>query len=69
MNYTAENVCKWALENRESFIRWLRPHGGKSLLLNNELQKGPALFLFFPFDPLADSQPLVEEVSDTLKCV
>ncbi|XP_077172234.1 thioredoxin domain-containing protein 11 [Paroedura picta] len=63
MNYTAENVCRWALENQESFLRWLRPHGGKSLLMNNELQKGPALFLFLPFDPLADSQPLVDEIS------
>ncbi|XP_061456224.1 thioredoxin domain-containing protein 11 isoform X2 [Rhineura floridana] len=64
MNYTAENVWKWALENRETFIRWLRPHGGKSLLLNNELKKGPALFLFLPFDPLADSHPLVDEISE-----
>ncbi|CAI5791990.1 domain-containing 11 isoform X1 [Podarcis lilfordi] len=64
MNYTAENVWKWALENRETFIRWLRPHGGKSLLLNNELKKGPALFLFLPFDPLAESHPLVDEISE-----
>ncbi|XP_062820666.1 thioredoxin domain-containing protein 11 [Anolis carolinensis] len=64
MNYTAENVWKWALENGESLVRWLRPHGGKSLLLSNELKKGPALFLFLPFDPLAEHQPLVEEVSE-----
>lgn len=63
MNYTAENVCRWALENRELFLRWLRPHGGKSLLLHQELKKGPALFLFLPFDPLAESQPRVQEVS------
>nr|XP_056722340.1 thioredoxin domain-containing protein 11 [Euleptes europaea] len=63
MNYTAENICRWALENQETFVRWLRPHGGKSLLLNNELKKGPALFLFLPFDPLAENQPLVDEIS------
>ncbi|XP_042294301.1 thioredoxin domain-containing protein 11 isoform X2 [Sceloporus undulatus] len=63
MNYTAENVWKWALDNRETFVRWLRPHGGKSLLLNNELKKGPALFLFLPFDPLAENHPLIDEIS------
>uniref|UniRef100_A0ACB8FK29 Uncharacterized protein n=1 Tax=Sphaerodactylus townsendi TaxID=933632 RepID=A0ACB8FK29_9SAUR len=63
VNYTAENICRWALENQETFVRWLRPHGGKSLLLNNELKKGPALFLFLPFDPLAEDQPLVDEIS------
>ncbi|XP_052535424.1 thioredoxin domain-containing protein 11 isoform X1 [Tympanuchus pallidicinctus] len=63
MNYTAENVCKWALENRELLIRWLRPHGGKSLLLNNELKKGPALLVFVPYDPLAEIQPLLDEIT------
>ncbi|KAL8175268.1 UNVERIFIED_CONTAM: Thioredoxin domain-containing protein 11 [Gekko kuhli] len=63
MNYTAENICRWASENQETFIRWLRPHGGKSLLLNHELKKGPALLLFLPFDPLAEDQPLVDEIS------
>ncbi|XP_008591898.1 PREDICTED: thioredoxin domain-containing protein 11 isoform X1 [Galeopterus variegatus] len=64
MNYTAENVCKWALENREMLFRWLQPHGGKSLLLNNELKKGPALFLFIPFNPLAKSHPLIDEITE-----
>ncbi|XP_063171047.1 thioredoxin domain-containing protein 11 [Candoia aspera] len=64
MNFTAENVWKWALENREMFLRWLRPHGGKSLLLYNELKKGPALFLFLPFDPLAKIHPLLDEISE-----
>ncbi|XP_067407428.1 thioredoxin domain-containing protein 11 isoform X2 [Emydura macquarii macquarii] len=63
MNYTAENICKWALENRETLIRWLRPHGGKSLLINNELKKGPALFLFIPFNPLAENHPLLDEIT------
>ncbi|XP_076997903.1 thioredoxin domain-containing protein 11 isoform X5 [Tamandua tetradactyla] len=64
MNYTAENICKWALENRETLLQWLRPHGGKSLLLNNELKKGPALFLFIPFNPLAESHPLINEITE-----
>ncbi|XP_065589024.1 thioredoxin domain-containing protein 11 isoform X1 [Cyrtonyx montezumae] len=63
MNYTAENVCKWALENRELLVRWLRPHGGKSLLLNNELKKGPALLVFIPYNPLAEIQPLLDEIT------
>uniref|UniRef100_A0A3Q2II85 Thioredoxin domain containing 11 n=1 Tax=Equus caballus TaxID=9796 RepID=A0A3Q2II85_HORSE len=64
INYTAENIYKWALENRETLLRWLRPHGGKSLLLNNELKKGPALFLFIPFNPLAESHPLIDEITE-----
>ncbi|XP_070269071.1 thioredoxin domain-containing protein 11 isoform X2 [Myotis yumanensis] len=64
INYTAENICKWALENQETLLRWLRPHGGKSLLLNNELKKGPALFLFIPFNPLAKSHPLIDEITE-----
>ncbi|KAL2766440.1 thioredoxin domain-containing protein 11 isoform 2 [Daubentonia madagascariensis] len=64
MNYTAENIYKWALENRETLFRWLRPHGGKSLLMNNELKKGPALFLFIPFNPLAESHPLIDEITE-----
>nr|XP_020739467.1 thioredoxin domain-containing protein 11 isoform X1 [Odocoileus virginianus texanus] len=64
INYTAENIYKWALENRETLLRWLRPHGGKSLLLNNELKKGPALFVFIPFNPLAESHPLIDEITE-----
>ncbi|KAG8513470.1 LOW QUALITY PROTEIN: Thioredoxin domain-containing protein 11, partial [Galemys pyrenaicus] len=63
INYTAENIYEWALENQETLLRWLRPHGGKSLLLNNELKKGPALFLFIPFNPLAESHPLIDEIT------
>nr|XP_020022842.1 thioredoxin domain-containing protein 11 isoform X2 [Castor canadensis] len=63
-NFTAENIYKWALENQELLFRWLRPHGGKSLLLNNELKKGPALFLFIPFDPLAERHPLIDEITE-----
>ncbi|NXX79976.1 TXD11 protein, partial [Urocolius indicus] len=63
MNYTAENICKWALENKEMLIRWLRPHGGKSLLLNNELKKGPALLIFIPYNPLAEIHPILDEIT------
>ncbi|XP_032183566.1 thioredoxin domain-containing protein 11 isoform X1 [Mustela erminea] len=64
VSYTAENIHKWALENREALLRWLRPHGGKSLLLNNELKKGPALLVFVPFNPLAESHPLIDEITE-----
>ncbi|XP_038675602.1 thioredoxin domain-containing protein 11 isoform X2 [Scyliorhinus canicula] len=64
LNFTAVNVYSWAFENRETFLHWLRPHGSKSLLLNNELKKGPALLLFFPFSPLAEKQPLMEEITE-----
>ncbi|KAJ1097239.1 hypothetical protein NDU88_002364 [Pleurodeles waltl] len=64
MNFTAPNVCSWALENREIILQWLRPHGGKSLLLNNELQKGPALILFLPFNPLLEHHPLLDDITE-----
>ncbi|XP_041431961.1 thioredoxin domain-containing protein 11 isoform X2 [Xenopus laevis] len=64
MNFTAANICKWALDNRENLIYWLRPHGGKSLLLHNELKKGPALFMFIPYNPLAEKQPLLHEIAE-----
>ncbi|XP_060028337.1 thioredoxin domain-containing protein 11 isoform X3 [Erinaceus europaeus] len=63
LNFTAENVCTWVLENHEPLLRWLQPHGGKSLLLHNELKKGPALFLFVPFNPLAENHPLIDEIT------
>ncbi|KAM3916664.1 thioredoxin domain-containing protein 11 [Leptodactylus fuscus] len=64
INFTAANICKWALDNRETLLHWIRPHGGKSLLLNNELKKGPALFMFIPFNPLAEEQPLLDEIME-----
>ncbi|XP_069762453.1 thioredoxin domain-containing protein 11 isoform X2 [Narcine bancroftii] len=66
LNFTAVNVYMWAYENRETIIRWLRPHGSKSLLLNNELRKGPALLLFFPFSPLDEKQPVLEEITEVI---
>ncbi|KAE8579802.1 hypothetical protein XENTR_v10024188 [Xenopus tropicalis] len=64
MNFTATNICKWALDNRENLFYWLRPHGGKSLLLHNELKKGPALFMFIPYNPLSEEQPLLHEITE-----
>ncbi|XP_039631796.1 thioredoxin domain-containing protein 11 isoform X2 [Polypterus senegalus] len=61
LNFTSENICKWAYENLELFYRWLRPHGGKSRLMDKELKKGAALLVFLPFDPLAESQPQIDE--------
>nr|XP_033818927.1 thioredoxin domain-containing protein 11 isoform X2 [Geotrypetes seraphini] len=64
LNYTAQNICNWAFENRETLLRWLMPHGGKSLLMNNELKKGPALILFIPFNPLSENDPLLAEITE-----
>ncbi|KAM4697784.1 thioredoxin domain-containing protein 11 [Rhinophrynus dorsalis] len=64
LNFTAANICKWALDNRETLLHWLWPHGGKSLLLDKELKKGPALFMFIPFNPLAEKQPLLDEITE-----
>uniref|UniRef100_A0A8C5WD84 Thioredoxin domain containing 11 n=1 Tax=Leptobrachium leishanense TaxID=445787 RepID=A0A8C5WD84_9ANUR len=63
-NFTAANICDWALNNRESMLKWLRPHGGKSLLLDSELKKGPALFIFISYDPLSEEHPLLDEIAD-----
>ncbi|MBN3318077.1 TXD11 protein, partial [Atractosteus spatula] len=64
LNFTSENVCQWVFEHREGLLQWLRPHGGKSRLLDAELRRGAALLVFLPFDPLAGAQPLVREVAD-----
>ncbi|XP_066432287.1 thioredoxin domain-containing protein 11 [Eleutherodactylus coqui] len=66
MNFTAANICKWALDNRQTLLQWIRPHGGKSLLLNNELKKGPALLMFIPFNPVAEEQPLLDEIMEVV---
>ncbi|XP_061085715.1 thioredoxin domain-containing protein 11 isoform X1 [Conger conger] len=63
-NFTSENICGWAYEHRETILRWLQPHGGKSRLMEQELGKGAALLFFLPFDPLAPSQPLVQQIAD-----
>ncbi|XP_078519274.1 thioredoxin domain-containing protein 11 [Lissotriton helveticus] len=66
MDFTAPNVCSWALDNRETILKWLRPHGGKSLLLNNELQKGPALIFFLPFNPLLKHHSLLDDITEVV---
>ncbi|KAG7492026.1 hypothetical protein MATL_G00009860 [Megalops atlanticus] len=63
-NFTSESICSWAYEHRESVMQWLQPHGAKSQLLEHELNKGPALLLFLPFDPLDPSQPLLKQIAD-----
>ncbi|KAL4624450.1 thioredoxin domain-containing protein 11-like [Arapaima gigas] len=63
-NFTAENICSWAYEHRESVLQWLQPSGGKSHLLEQELSKGPALLLFLPFDPLEPHQPLIQQIAN-----
>ncbi|KAJ8364089.1 hypothetical protein SKAU_G00129200 [Synaphobranchus kaupii] len=63
-NFTSENICGWVYEHGESVLRWLQPHGAKSRLMEQELSKGAALLLFLPFDPLAPSQPLLQQIAD-----
>ncbi|KAJ8391840.1 hypothetical protein AAFF_G00084560 [Aldrovandia affinis] len=64
LNFTSENICGWVYEHGESVLQWLQPHGAKSRLLEHELSKGAALLLFLPFDPLAPSQPLLQQIGD-----
>ncbi|KAJ8246483.1 hypothetical protein GJAV_G00268320 [Gymnothorax javanicus] len=64
-NFTSENICRWAYEHSETVLRWLQPHGAKSRLMEQELSKGAALLLFLPFDPLASSQPVLQQIADT----
>ncbi|XP_043114082.1 thioredoxin domain-containing protein 11 isoform X3 [Puntigrus tetrazona] len=61
-NFTAQAVCDWVFENRESVIHWIQPTGGKSYSLEVELQKGPALLTFLPHNPLTANQ-LLSQVS------
>lgn len=62
-NFTAEAVCDWVYENRESVIHWIQPMGAKSYLLEAELMKGPALLTFLPHNPLQTNQ-LLTQVSE-----
>ncbi|XP_056624254.1 thioredoxin domain-containing protein 11 isoform X2 [Triplophysa dalaica] len=62
-NLTAEAVCDWVYENRESVIHWIHPMGAKSYLLEAELLKGPALLTFLPHNPLQTNQ-LLTQVSE-----
>ncbi|XP_067296545.1 thioredoxin domain-containing protein 11 isoform X2 [Pseudorasbora parva] len=62
-NLTAQAVCDWVFENRESVIHWIQPTGAKSYSLEAELQKGPALLTFLPHNPLTANQ-LLNQVTD-----
>ncbi|RXN31763.1 thioredoxin domain-containing 11 [Labeo rohita] len=62
-NFTAQAVCDWVFENRESVIRWIQPTRAKSYSLEAELQKGPALLTFLPHNPLTANQ-LLTQVTD-----
>ncbi|KAI4876498.1 hypothetical protein NFI96_028172 [Prochilodus magdalenae] len=63
-NFTAEDICNWVYENRESFIHWIQPIRAKSYSLEAELHKGPALLTFLPHNPLAANHQLLSEVAD-----
>lgn len=63
-NFTSEAICSWVFEHREAVLQWLQPPGTKSRLLEHELNKGPALLLFLPHNPLASTHPLLQEVSN-----
>ncbi|KAA0721653.1 Thioredoxin domain-containing protein 11 [Triplophysa tibetana] len=62
-NLTAEAVCDWVYENRESVVHWIHPTGAKSYLLEAELLKGPALLTFLPHNPLQTNH-LLTQVSE-----
>ncbi|XDV17046.1 hypothetical protein PO909_016497 [Leuciscus waleckii] len=62
-NLTAQAVCDWVFENRESVVHWIQPTGAKSYSLEAELQKGPALLTFLPHNPLSANQ-LLNQVTD-----
>ncbi|XP_039511260.1 thioredoxin domain-containing protein 11 isoform X2 [Pimephales promelas] len=62
-NFTAQAVCDWVFENRESVVHWIQPTGAKSYSLEAELQKGPALLTFLPHNPLSANQ-LLHQVTD-----
>ncbi|TRY86182.1 hypothetical protein DNTS_030224 [Danionella cerebrum] len=62
-NFTAQAICDWVFENRESLISWIQPITAKSYSLEAELQKGPALLTFLPHNPLSANR-LLDQVSD-----
>uniref|UniRef100_W5KYF0 Thioredoxin domain containing 11 n=1 Tax=Astyanax mexicanus TaxID=7994 RepID=W5KYF0_ASTMX len=63
-NFTAEAICNWVYENRESVVHWIQPTGAKSYSLEAELHKGPALLTFLPHNPLTANHQLLSEVVD-----
>uniref|UniRef100_A0A7N6AZ48 Thioredoxin domain-containing protein n=1 Tax=Anabas testudineus TaxID=64144 RepID=A0A7N6AZ48_ANATE len=64
-NFTSEAICSWVFEHHETVLKWLQPPGTKSRLLEHELNKGPALLLFLPHNPLASKpSPILQQVSN-----
>lgn len=65
LNFTSEAICGWVFEHYQSVLQWLEPPGTKSRLLEEELNKGPALLLFLPHSPLGP-QPsaLLQQIED-----
>nr|XP_020443036.1 thioredoxin domain-containing protein 11 [Monopterus albus] len=64
-NFTSEVICSWVFEHYETVLQWLQPPGTKSRLLERELNKGPALLLFLPHNPLGSKpSPLLQQVAD-----
>ncbi|KAM9856710.1 thioredoxin domain-containing protein 11 [Aulostomus maculatus] len=64
-NFTSEVICSWVFEHRETVLQWLQPPGTKSRLLERELNKGPALLLFLPHNPLrSEPSPLLQQIAD-----
>lgn len=63
LNFTSESICNWVFEHHEDVLQWLQPPGTKSRLLERELNKGPALLLFLPHNPLGStSNPVLQQV-------
>ncbi|XP_030635779.1 thioredoxin domain-containing protein 11 isoform X2 [Chanos chanos] len=58
-NFTAEELTGWVFEHRETLLHWLQPNGAKSHTLEEELQKGPALLMFLPHNPLGANHELL----------
>ncbi|XP_053384663.1 thioredoxin domain-containing protein 11-like isoform X2 [Mercenaria mercenaria] len=57
-NITAKNMTAWILHYRQKNIApWLVPPGVKSLTLSLHMQKGPAVFIFAPTNPLIGINP------------
>ncbi|KAK1886506.1 Thioredoxin domain containing protein 11 [Dissostichus eleginoides] len=64
-NFTSEAICSWVFEHRETVLQWLQPPGTKSRLLEHELNKGPALLLFLPHNPLGTKpSPMLQQIAD-----
>uniref|UniRef100_A0A8C4QDZ5 Thioredoxin domain containing 11 n=1 Tax=Eptatretus burgeri TaxID=7764 RepID=A0A8C4QDZ5_EPTBU len=51
VNMTAADIVQWMMRAHQETLMWLQPSGRKSLLLNSELGRGPALLVFLPKVP------------------